>query len=896
MPMGVGEKTNILDSLNIKEALKLAKRKAKEGQFTESINICNNILERYPLNKDCRVFIKTLPSQEKPQLTGRQDPSSSELSSLIGFYKEGKFQSALEVVQRLQKVYTCSVVLNDLGGEFASELGFLDTAIEYFSKSLEINPSAGMTFYSLANALKRKGNYRSAISNFQQSIEIQPGHVESHFNLANTFKELGDLESAIKHYQRAMEINPSFAGISNNMGSVYARMGQIDLAIDTYSAGLDLRLNDANLYNNRGVLFHKKKNYDQAINDFNAAIKLNEGLADAFNNLGSCYREIGEYDKALDNYKRAIELNSDFPDAHNNVGVVLKHQGNTDAALKHFSTAIKYNSGFSDAYNNLATIHVDRGELNDALSFYQKAIKNESRSANTYSNLGLLLIKKGELIDAINCFKLAIEIDSEDARSWVNLIPLLRTCESNAELETHLEFLPFKDESQGHVNAKISMLRLAAKLGTESAIDDLKAALESFGALDHSVLKSPGADEKVIKGPCTGEKLVALVHFGRSGTGFLHSLIDGHPEVSTLPGIYLSEYFDHATWKQLTAGGWDGIVDRCLDLYRILFDASDAMPVLTKHKSYLYELGRTEGLTCVGDQQDEVLSIDKNLFRNELKRLMSEYSELNSLSFFQLMFQAYNSVIGDKNKKSLIFYHIHNPSLLAQLNFLSLAPSAQWITMVREPLQSLESWVCISFNENKCYEIADRILSMLLQISDVSYPRKNTVGVRLEDLKRRPKETIPALCRWMGIKEHETLYEMTAQGKRWWGDPNSPDYKKDGMEPFGTSAIDREVGAVFSDSDQFILRTLFYPFSLRFGYAEENDNQFKIDLQKVRPLLDNLFDFEKEIVERTKVVKENFIKSGSYVCLRSVLVERWDVLNTYGTYPNMLEPLLTSED
>ena len=81
--MAVGEKTNILDSLNIKEALKLAKRKAKEGQFTESINICNNILERYPLNKDCRVFIKTLPSQEKPQLTGRQDPSSSELSSLI---------------------------------------------------------------------------------------------------------------------------------------------------------------------------------------------------------------------------------------------------------------------------------------------------------------------------------------------------------------------------------------------------------------------------------------------------------------------------------------------------------------------------------------------------------------------------------------------------------------------------------------------------------------------------------------------------------------------------------------------------------------------------------------------------------------------------------------------
>ena len=40
------------------------------------------------------------------------------------------------------------------------------------------------------------------------------------------------------------------------------------------------------------------------------------------------------------------------------------------------------------------------------------------------------------------------------------------------------------------------------------------------------------------------EKMVALVHFGRSGTGLMHSLIDAHPEISTLPSIYFSEYFN----------------------------------------------------------------------------------------------------------------------------------------------------------------------------------------------------------------------------------------------------------------------------------------------------------------------------------------------------------------
>ena len=71
---------------------------------------------------------------------------------------------------------------------------------------------------------------------------------------------------------------------------------------------------------------------------------------------------------------------------------------------------------------------------------------------------------------------------------------------------------------------------------------------------------------------------------------------------------------------------------------------------------------------------------------------------------------------------------------------------------------------------------------MLFEIDNSIYSRQNSVGVRIEDLNKAAK-TIPALCKWMGIEENESLYEMTAQGKKWWGDPNSPDYEKDGQEP-----------------------------------------------------------------------------------------------------------------
>ena len=111
------------------------------------------------------------------------------------------------------------------------------------------------------------------------------------------------------------------------------------------------------------------------------------------------------------------------------------------------------------------------------------------------------------------------------------------------------------------------------------------------------------------------------------------------------------------------------------------------------------------------------------------------------------------------------------------------------------------------------------------------------------------------------------------------------------MKPFRKTSINRKVGEILSQNDQFILRTLFYPFSNLFGYVEENLEQFKIDLQIVRTMLDQMFDFEKSIVERMEIDPNQFVKSGSYLYLRSGLVERWTTLNKYGTYPNMITPL-----
>ena len=93
-----------------------------------------------------------------------------------------------------------------------------------------------------------------------------------------------------------------------------------------------------------------------------------------------------------------------------------------------------------------------------------------------------------------------------------------------------------------------------------------------------------------------------------------------------------------------------------------------------------------------------------------------------------------------------------------------------------------------------------------------------------------------------------------------------------------------------------MLRTLFYPFSVRFGYREPDPVAFEKDLKAIRPLFDELLDFETMMSEKSKIDPAQFKRSGAYLLLRASLIDRWDVLNEFKDYPHLLSPLESAKD
>ena len=607
--------------------------------------------------------------------------------------------------------------------------------------------------------------------------------------------------------------------------------------------------------------------------------------------LGGIYVQMENYDSAIELFNQSLEVKPNNADTYYNLAGALKFKGDTVSAIKNFKSTIKYNPEYTMAYHELGDLYKSIGEFEKAVDWYERGISISPEYAVLHNNLGNAVAELDDIDRALEHFKQAIKINPEYQDAWTNFGTLSSMLESEGRLDKKHLIFSLNGLTSPDFSLNLSILKFSLSGLGEVKRVALADTLNLFSEKENRMIKNPNFNRiNADTMPTLPSKVVALKHFGRSGSGLLHSLVDGHPEISTMPSIYFSEYFNRSMWCNIISGGWDEMANSFIANYEVLFDASSNQPVESTPTAVV-GMGRKEGLTKVGDRGDQVLRVDKIRFKEEVNTQLNSYESMDQFTFFQVLQRSYNVVTNQGDDKPILFYHIHNPSLYSELNFLSHAPNVVWLLMVREPIQSCESWIKQSFEENNLSGCYDRILAMLFEIDFISYNNSSAIGIRLEDVKSNPHETLSAFCEVMGVQPHESLYKMTAQGEKWWGDSASRDYKTDGMNPFGKTSISRKVGSIFSEHDQFILRTLFYPFRVRFGYQEKNQKQFLLDLKDIRPMLDEVFDFERIVHNQLGEGSEKFGKLLASRKFKIKLIERWQVLNQHQTYPDMIRPM-----
>ena len=360
-------KHNILDTIELDKALRLAKRKLKDGQPEEAKSIYEDILQKFPKHKQALIDLQSLIAGVTML---PKDPPSDLLQPIINLYTQGQLQQALFHATDMLERFPNSVVLYNIAGVSNGGLMQFDAAIDNYKQALKIKPDSAEVYNNMGVLLTEMGDRDAAISSYQQALKIEPNYAAAHNNMGNALKGRCDLNAALDSYKQALKLNPDNAEIHNNMGNVLKDQGDLQAAIDSYQ---------------------------QALN-------LNPVYVEVYNNMGTLLTERGDPEAAIENYKMALKIKPDFAETYNNMGTALKNKGNIEDAMGSHKQALKINPGYAEAYNNIGILLTGKGNFEAAIASYKEALKIDPDNAKAYFNLGLLFLEIKQYEKAAECF------------------------------------------------------------------------------------------------------------------------------------------------------------------------------------------------------------------------------------------------------------------------------------------------------------------------------------------------------------------------------------------------------------------------------------------------------------------------------------------------------------
>ena len=280
--------------------------------------------------------------------------------------------------------------------------------------------------------------------------------------------------------------------------------------------------------------------------------------------------------------------------------------------------------------------------------------------------------------------------------------------------------------------------------------------------------------------PRSLDDVVSIHCYGRSGSVFLASLFDQHPQVLMIPGVQFSSFYEF--WRR--HGHLPAI--ELLGTFLAVFRA-------------IYRVHQPDNTPIFAEKplDGPPSRVDDALFSDTLLRLIADKvhdvqtEPVARKYFFQAVHAAYAVAMRRKVcwEDAVIIYSLHEPLEEHTTPFGEDFPNARYLHTVRTPVRAVDSWYRMGLPARVHKErlAAVGMLNMLTQarpVSDSCAPRSR--AVRLEDLHTNPRATLEKLCDWLGLAGDGCLFESTFNGVR-----HSEGVEGTVLEGFQTQAISR---------------------------------------------------------------------------------------------------------
>jgi class 3 adenylate cyclase/Tfp pilus assembly protein PilF len=260
---------------------------------------------------------------------------------------------------------------------------------------------------NVGNYYTENGSYDTALDYFEKSwaVYIQIGDTTGEIgiinNIGNLYRYMADYDKALEYLLKSLEMSEEIgdkkgmAFALNNIGIVYALQDQYDKVLEYFFATLTLSQELGNkrgiayALNNIGLVYEELKEYNKALEYYERSLKIKRetgnknGIASSLKNIGNIYHFLGDSEKALANHLQALEINREIGNKSgiihslNDISEIQMKAGDSGSAYKNLVDALELAKEIDakflikESYLKLSNLYKTNNNYQKALEYFE---------------------------------------------------------------------------------------------------------------------------------------------------------------------------------------------------------------------------------------------------------------------------------------------------------------------------------------------------------------------------------------------------------------------------------------------------------------------------------------------------------------------------------------------
>ncbi|CAL0314292.1 unnamed protein product [Lupinus luteus] len=250
-----------------------------------------------------------VPDEEK-EVKERKVQAQKEKEAGNAAYKKKDFDTAIQHYSKALELDDEDISYLTNRAAVYLEMGKYEECMKDCDKAVERGRELRSDYKMVARALTRKGNalvkLAKSSKDYDPAIETYQKALTEHRN-PDTLKKLNEAEKAKKELEQQEYFDPKLADEEREKGNEFFKQQKYPEAIKHYTESLRRNPNDPKTYSNRAACYTKLGAMPEGLKDAEKCIELDPTFVKGYTRKGAVQFFMKEHEKALETYREGLK-------------------------------------------------------------------------------------------------------------------------------------------------------------------------------------------------------------------------------------------------------------------------------------------------------------------------------------------------------------------------------------------------------------------------------------------------------------------------------------------------------------------------------------------------------------------------------------------------------------